>query len=279
MSIVYENQIFSIDCNKKTSVRSFYLNTKNKASLNICKIKKCPLVYFSKKGFFKLFKKGSYDNTLLKKVEEKEDEFINISDSIIFQEGKYCVLQTEENFVLAINHLEKVFIKPLIFVSAIGAILGLIRSSFLLTFGSTLFMLFFARMKYGINQNKRHLIIKLELMENGNECLVTTLHQTFKVDNKKIRKLQLEEGMFLSKNIENMRKNYIPLSIDSRLYLIPLISSVNSQNVLAAISDGKYIIFGHQVTLENSIEINEENKESQRSNKNHNAKKEKQIDI
>jgi len=98
------------------------------------------------------------------------------------------------------------------------------------------------------------------LLENGKECEIHTLHKSFVTDIKNIRRLQLEEGLYVARNIQNMRKNYIPLSIDTNLYLIPLISLINNQEIVSAISNGKYIKVDGYINRENTIDIDDDHK-------------------
>ena len=95
----------------------------------------------------------------------------------------------------------------------------------------------------------------MQLLDNGRECEIKTLERSFVTDIKNIRRLQVEEGLYLAKNIQNMRKNYIPLSIDTRLYLIPLVSTVQNPEILSAISNGKYIKTEGRIVKEKSIDI------------------------
>ena len=117
--------------------------------------------------------------------------------------------------------------------------------------------LFFSRMNFGINQNNSKMIDKLYLMENGSEVEVHTFEKVFTVDIKNIRKLEIEEGLFLAKNINTMQKNYIPISINQQLYLIPKICKNNNKDILNAISNGKYIKIDEKLKEEESIDVSE----------------------
>ena len=118
-----------------------------------------------------------------------------------------------------------------------------------------LVVLYILRLDVGMIRNKNHIIKNINLLDDGKTCEISTMNKSFKTDIKNIRRLQLEEGIYLSKNIQKMHKNYIPMAIDTNLYLIPKISKIHDKDLLSAISNGRYIKFEEVIKKENSIDI------------------------
>jgi len=235
------------------SIEQFYIDKKikNKFSLNC----------FEKKNFFeKLLKYDNQNEKIRLKNTPKEDEYFSTNEQIVFSQNKLLIVYCRTNFTDSIKFLQKFIIYPLITVFTFFFIRSVFRIRIISTLFSGFFCIIFLRMNYGINNNKKHIITKMFLLDNGKECEIHTLENSFVTDIKNIRRLQLEEGFYLAKNINNMKKNYIPLAIDTKLYLIPLISIIQNQEILSAVSTGKYIKVEGGINEENSIDIEEFNK-------------------
>jgi hypothetical protein len=212
--------------------------------------------FIQKRTFFEKLKEKLLKSTQHKlKQIKKEEEFYVPQDEIVFIDKKYLLVDASKNFTDAIKFMQNFILYPLMTVWSYFFLRAIYRINFVSFLLSGFFTATFFRMNFGINQNKKHIIIKMFLLENGKECEIHTLEKSFVTDIKNIRRLQVEEGLYVARNIQNMRKNYIPLAIDTKLYLIPLVSVIQNQEVLSAVSNGKYIKTDDGINVENSIDI------------------------
>lgn len=240
---------------------SFHTNDFNDRQSNRS-INNSSLFYLtSKKNFFEKLKESfiKQKQHRLKQI-IKEEEYYVPQDNIVFVNKKYQLMEAGKNFTDSIKLLQKFILYPVITVSSLLFLRAFVRIKIISLLFSGFVSFTSLRMNFGINQNKKHIIIKIFLLENGKECEIHTLENVFTTDIKNIRRLQVEEGLYLASNIQNMVKNYIPLAIDTRLYLIPLVAEIQNQEILSAVSNGKYIRTDEVIDLENSIDIDNEEK-------------------
>lgn len=235
---------FHTKINKTQSAASSQINNKNSFH------------FIQRRGVFeKLIEKLLKSTQHKLKQIKKEEEFYVPQEEIVFIDKKYLLVDASKNFTDAIKFMQNFILFPIMTVCSYFFLRAIYRVNFISILLSGFFTVTFFRMNFGINQNKKHIIIKMFLVENGKECEIHTLEKSFVTDIKNIRRLQLEEGLYVARNIQNMRKNYIPLAIDTRLYLIPLVSVIQNQEVLSAVSNGKYIKTDDGINVENSIDI------------------------
>lgn len=211
------------------------------------------LFKIQKKNSFSKFK-NYYDN-LKMKMEEKEDEWITLNEPIYFKNKKFLVIETQETYRNSVYWLKNYILMPGLIISCSLSIWLIFHKRIFLFILSSFFYFMISRMNKGIKLNNQKMIDKLYLLESGTEVEVVTFETTFITNIKQIRKLELEEGLYLSKNLDTIHKNYVPISINSQLYLIPKISSTNNGEILSAISNGKYIKIDDKVKAEDSIDI------------------------
>ena len=57
------------------------------------------------------------------------------------------------------------------------------------------------RMKLGINDNLKHIIKGIHLKDDGKNCIIETRLNKFEVNNRLIRKLNMEEALFFNNHI------------------------------------------------------------------------------
>jgi len=212
----------------------------------------------SKKFFFKKYNASPPDlsDNYKFKHELKKDEYYTPKENIVFNEKKYLLVDCNKNFSNSIQSFQRFVIYPILGISTIFLIKSIIKLKVISILLSSFFTYTSYRLNIGINQNKRHIINKLYLLDNGKECEIHTLEQSFISKIKNIRRLELEEGLYVAINIKDMKKNYIPLVIETRLYLIPLISTIYDQKILSAISNGKFIKTDERINSEEAIDIN-----------------------
>lgn len=240
--------------------RSFHTINKSLNNNNLKYTNEKKFYYNSKKNIWQrireIFVKPEHEK--LKDIKKKEEYYIP-KDEIVFFDRKYLVIDSNQNFRDAIKFLQKVILYPIIGTCSYFFFKALLKFNvlYMLLWGFLSFT--FLRINFGINQNKKYIIIRMNLLDSGKECEIHTLERSFISDIKSIRRLELEEGLFLAKNIKDMRKNYIPLSIETRLFLIPLTSIVKNQELLSAISNGKYINTDRKIKDERTIDIDSEN--------------------
>ncbi len=225
-------------------------------SISSLAFRKNSLIFIPKKQIFEKFKERflKLNQNNLKQI-KKEEEYYVPKEEIVFINKKFLLVDASKNFVDAIKFMQKIILYPIMAVCSFFLLRAIFRFNIVSILLSGFFSFTFFRINYGINQNKKHIIIKLFLLDNGKECEIHTLEKMFVTDIKNIRRLQIEEGLYVARNIQNMRKNYIPLAIDTRLFLIPLVSTIENQEILSAVSNGKYIKADDHINVENSIDI------------------------
>jgi hypothetical protein len=213
------------------------------------------LLSFQKKGIYSKFK-GYYDDIKLN-INEKKDtnEWIKLQDPIYFENKKYLILQSEPSYKRSVLLLKNYIIRPILIMTGTCSLWLFYNKRILSTIFCSLIYLFFSRLNKGLNMNNKKVIDKIYLLENGTEIQVETFDKDFKTDIKNVRKLELEEGLYLSNNLDAVNKTYVPISINRTLYLIPKNSINYNKEILNAISNGKYIKLDECIKDENSIDI------------------------
>jgi len=216
---------------------------------------------FGKKNMFEKLKEqfNKTDQNKLKEIFKREEYYVP-QENIVFVNKKYQIMEAGKNFTDSIKFLQNFLLYPIIALCSFFFLRALIRLKIITSFFSGFLSVSLFRINFGVNQNKKHIITKIFLLENGQECEIHTLEKTFTIDIKNIRRLQVEEGLYLARNIQRMTKNYIPLAIDAKLYLIPLVSVIQNQELLSAISNGKYIRTDGQIEIGDTIDIDNDEK-------------------
>jgi hypothetical protein len=260
---ISNNNNLLIDISQKANIKAFqnsnkYFHTFSTKSYPFNSLNKNNSFYFiSKKNIWDIIKE-TFSRPKQEKFQEKKnkkEKYYLPDEQLVFEDKKYLLVESSKSFTDAINFMQNFVLYPIMAVCSYFFFKALIKFNIISLLFSSFFSYTFFRINFGINTNKKHIIIKMQLLDNGRECEIKTLERSFVTDIKYIRRLQVEEGLYLAKNIKNMRKNYIPLSIDTRLYLIPLVSTVQNQEILSAISNGKYIKTEGQIVIEKSIDI------------------------
>lgn len=232
-------------------------NLLNSNSISYHNLSQKNLLSIQKKGAFNK-SKGIYEN-LKDTIKNKKEDWVELEEPLYFKDQKYLIIEVEPSYRNSIVYMEKYLLFPgkIIFGSLSVYFLYCKRYfSFIFSFFT---YLLFTRMNRGIKVNNKKMIDKIYLMENGTEVMVNTFDDTFITDIKNIRKLEVEEGLYLTTNLNTIHKNYVPISINQKLYIIPKRSITLNKEILNAISQGKYIKFDESVNSEESIDISDYN--------------------
>lgn len=171
----------------------------------------------------------------------KEDEYFTSKEKLEFKKKKMRLTKIPNSFIKLMQMVQNKFVMPLWILSVFFAAKTLFNYEifkFGISFAS---ICFFTRMSFEIHQNKNYIITEMYLLENGKQVEIETFNHVFVVNIKDIRLIGYEEADKTSHLINKLRKNYIPLAIDSKLFLFRLDSHVYYKDVFTAVTESKYI--------------------------------------
>ena len=210
------------------------------------------LIKISSKGFLKF--RGYFESLNLTSI-SKEVEVYHINDPLVFENKKYTILEVSSQTSNKLNRINYFLVYPLCVFSGYSFISAILKLKFFSTMFWTFILYYSIRLQQGIVSNQKHIIKKINLLEDGKTCEILTNSCQFHVDINKMRKINMEEAMYMAKKLDSLKSNYIPIVLDTKLYLIPLVCSVIRPDVLAAVCEGKYIEFEEIIDKDNTIQI------------------------
>lgn len=240
---------------KKNNINQELFKSLQKRNLEVMKNHKhSNFIKFQKKSFLEKIYKGFFESLNLESIQRPE-EFATIYEPIVFENRRFKVLECDSSVPEKISKIVSFIVNPLIlffgYKLAMGIYaLGLIRSLFWTTL-----LFYFLRIRVGIKNNKEYIIKEINVYEDGKTCEIVTLKKSFDIDINKIRKINFEEAMFMKKSLDSLKVNYIPIVLDTKLYLIPLLSNIPRKDILGSICDGKYIKFQEIINNDKTIQI------------------------
>lgn len=221
-------------------------NTINNNNYNLIKV--------PNKAFLNKYHKGYFDRLVLNNI-KKEIEYVEVTEPVMFEKGKLIIF--DKNPASEIISVRKMFliIYPLIAFAGYKMGLAIYSFSFLRTiFWSSILMLSL-KLRIGVKNNIEHIIEEMSILEDGKTCEITTHKRKFNVDINNIRKINLEEAMYMVNRLDSIKLNFIPIVIEVKMYLIPLESMIHHKDFLCNICEGKYLKFLKIIQKDKTIQI------------------------
>ena len=263
--------------NKYKNLKNSFKNNFNKNNTNLLNFNKITSRYFhskikinlinlftiQKKGIFNKLK-GYYKDDKIPPNVNRKTNWVELENPISFENKRYLIIETEPTYKKSILLLKNRILDPLSLITGTASLWFLYNKRIFSTIFFSLLFLLFSKLSGGIKINNKKVIDKIYLLENGTEVEIETLDIKFITDIKNVRKLEIEEGINLKKNFDNVYHNYVPINIQEQLYLIPKSSITKNREILNAISNGRYIKLDDTVEIEESIEFPHNNKKTKK---------------
>ncbi len=184
----------------------------------------------------------------------KEEEYEIITDPVIFDNKKFLVLEIDSS-VFLFNQRITLLIYPFLVLFGYKFSMALYSLAFFRSALWGFFLYHSLKFQTGIKSNQDHVIKQISILEDGKTCEISTLKKTFNADINKIRKINMQEAMFMSRKIEALKLNFIPIVIETKLYLIPISSKISRKDILGYICEGKYLKFEEVIKNDNTIQL------------------------
>jgi len=254
-SKIFHNKI---NFNIKRIEHSFHINQNSIfTSHNKNKIKnfnRDNLLKIQNKTFLGKYYKGYFQSLVMQNI-EREPEYVEVQEPIIFEKKKFTILDIDPTKPDKITKNFLYVMYPIIGLTGYKLGLALYSFAFFRSLFWTVILFYALRIRLGIISNQEHIICEIRVFENGKTCEISTIKKTFTVDINKIRRISLEEAMYMSKKLESIKISYIPIVIETSIYLVPIRSRIHRKDFLGSISDGKYLKFEEVIHKDNSIHV------------------------
>jgi len=226
-----------------------YIKNKGNSSKNFGLLQKA-----TNKTFLDKIYKGYFQTLVMQNI-PKEDEYVDITEPVVFEGEKFVFLDMDPNKP---DYVTKFVVFSLLPLSGLaGYKLFMAISSFAIfrSFFWSFIFLYLIKFRYGILCNQEHIIKELSILEDGKTLHVKTVKNSFNMDINSIRKINFEEAMFMADKLESIKINYIPIVMETKLYLIPLRSRILNKDILGSVSEGKYLRFEEIIHKDKTIQI------------------------
>jgi len=185
----------------------------------------------------------------------KEDEYVEINEPIIFENNKIVVIDMDYASPDKLSNYMLYAIYPVIAFAGYKLILAVSSFSFVRSIIWTVILFYSFKFRFGLKANQEHIINSISIFQDGKTCEIKTLKGNFTIDINKIRKINFEEAMFMADKLESIKLNFIPIVMDTKLYLIPLSCRIHRKDFLGYISEGKYFKFEEIIQKDQTIQI------------------------
>lgn len=223
-----------------------FKNTKLNNSKNLIKTQS--------KTFLSKYYKGYFQTLEMEKI-EKEVEYLKINEPIIFENNKFTILDSDPNKIDTLTRNLLTIMYAIIGLTSYKLAFAIYNFKSFGTFFWTTILYYSIRIRLGIIANQEHIIKEINVFKDGKTCEIITLRKTFTADINKIRKINMEEALFMSNKLESIKKSYIPIVIETSVYLVPIRSRIHRKDFLTSVCDGIYLDFKEVVHKDNSIHV------------------------
>jgi hypothetical protein len=171
---------------------------------------------------------------------QAQEEFYEPTETLIFKENIYPILQMEESYKKKIKVIEYLLYVALGLTGykTITSLLH-IRPFRTILWGGAFFIS--ARLFRGILKNKTFIISAINLLNDGKKVQLVLESGTKVVDIKDIRRITNDEARYFQLMMGPGHERYRPLVVDKEIYVIWKESTVYDKEILSAVSSGKYI--------------------------------------
>jgi len=186
---------------------------------------------------------------------KKDEEYVQISEPVIFEGKKFVILDLDPSTPNIISSSLFLIVYPLIGLACYKIYFAVITFGIFRTIFWFMILFFSLRLRLGILTNQEHIINKISILEDGKTCEIKTMKNVFKIDINTIRKINMEEAIFMAERLESIKVSYIPIVIDTKLYLIPIKSRIHRKDFLGNICEGRYLKFQEIIHKDRTIQI------------------------
>lgn len=246
---------------KEYSTKDFFINRTislaekfNIQAAKKNKMKNNSLMKITNKTFLSKIYKGFFEGLVFQRI-NKDEEYVEISDPVIMENGKLKVLDMNNTSPDKIANFLMFASYPLIAYSGFKLILAVSSFSILKSVMWTTILFFSLKFRFGLKSNREHIINEISVLKDGKTCEIKTLKGVFPIDINKIRKINLEEAMFMAQRLDLIKSRFIPIVMDTKLYLIPLECTIHRNDLLPHISEGKYLKFAEVISKDKTIQL------------------------
>ncbi len=250
----YNNPFFSCNNNNFNLNYNSISNTKKTRSNFNSNNSNHFLIKTQHKTFLRKYYKG-YFQSLQMQIFQKDPEYVEVTEPIIFEAKKFTILDMDpakpdrlsSNLLLASYAIIGFF--------AYKVAVAIYSFAYFRSFFWTIALFYALRFRLGILSNQEHIIREIHVFNDGKTCEITTITRSFTVDINKIRKISIEEALLMANKLESLKVNFIPIVVETSLYLIPIRSRIHRKDFLGSVCDGKYLKFEEVINKDNSIHV------------------------
>lgn len=207
------------------------------------------------KTIFNIFRGSNHTHGEYFKTQPKEEEYFHPMEPIVFKDDKYLVVESLA-MKKGIKYFEMVLIPSFLFslYKTVTSAIFFRPIKTILWAGATYVT---GRYCVGVQNNKNTMITNIYLLKDGKTAVIQTIAKAFTVDITKIRRVTIEEGLYFAHLATWAHAEYVPLVIDNHFYIMNKGATIYDQDVLNAISNGKYVAMqkGTVIHRDDSIDI------------------------
>lgn len=186
---------------------------------------------------------------------EKDAEFEEVHDPIIFEAKKFTLLDMDpaKPDKLTKNLLYLAY--PIIGFTGYKLVSALYSYAYFRSFFWFVALFYALRFRLGILSNQEHIIKEIRVFDDGKTCEIVTLKSSFTADINRIRRINMEEALLMADKLESIKVNFIPIVVNTGVYLIPTRSRIHRKDLLGFVCDGKYLKFEEVIHKDKSIQV------------------------
>lgn len=212
------------------------------------------LIKVTNKPFLRKYFKGYFERLVLNHI-KKDIEYVEVTEPVMFENGKLIIFDVDPAAPGTLIRRMFMIIFPLIGLAGYKFCLAIYSFSFLRTIFWSSILMICLKLRSGVKNNIEHIIKEMSVLEDGKTCEITTNSRKFTVDINDIRKLNLEEAMYMINRLDSIKINFIPIVFKDKMYLIPIESRIHHKDFLCNISEGKYLKFSGIIQKNKTIQI------------------------
>jgi hypothetical protein len=181
----------------------------------------------------KSFRDKTKSNTSLKQYFEGRNLIFN-------EEGKILVLDSSNSHSVKFFESQKYFINTATVCSSIASVYNVVNGSVLLSSGMGIATILFMVLRKGLYKNMSRIILKINLIDQGNRIEVTTLKSTFTVEVKSLKLPSKAQTKALLEHNPDLAQMHTPIVIDAPphrgyFYIPPVESIYTNKELYSAI--------------------------------------------
>lgn len=207
-----------------------------------------------KKPFLEKYYKGYFSTIVLQSIKNPE-QYIDINEPVIFQNKRCNILKCDKGDPARISSNIFYLSYPFMLLFSYKFALAIYNIKIIKSLLWSALLFYTMKIRIGIKSNQEYIIKEINILENGKTCEILTLKNSFEIDINKIRKINFEEGLFMTEKLESLKSIYIPIVLDTKLYFIPKTCNISRKDFLSIICEGNYLKFHDILSDEKTIQL------------------------